>query len=105
MITMIINDSPYGNERPYNALRLATALVKQGARPISPHLSDGRCSRVRCCHGQAQGVLTANGTYGSHIESELVFGGQASGKAPSVSGRLLPQATASEWRCRSRSRS
>jgi uncharacterized protein involved in oxidation of intracellular sulfur len=30
MITMIINDSPYGNERPYNALRLAMALVRQG---------------------------------------------------------------------------
>ena len=24
----IINDSPYGNERPYNALRLALNLVK-----------------------------------------------------------------------------
>ena len=30
MITMIINDSPYGNERPYNALRLARTLVNQG---------------------------------------------------------------------------
>ena len=30
MITMIINDSPYGNERPYNAIRLAMALVRQG---------------------------------------------------------------------------
>ncbi|HNS37852.1 MAG TPA: DsrE family protein [Anaerolineaceae bacterium] len=25
----IINDGPYGNERPYNALRLALNLVKQ----------------------------------------------------------------------------
>jgi len=25
----IINDSPYGNERPYNALRLAMKLVKR----------------------------------------------------------------------------
>ncbi len=25
----IINDSPYGNERPYNALRLALDLVKR----------------------------------------------------------------------------
>ena len=25
----IINDAPYGNERPYNALRLALNLVKQ----------------------------------------------------------------------------
>jgi uncharacterized protein involved in oxidation of intracellular sulfur len=26
---IIINDAPYGNERPYNALRLALALLKQ----------------------------------------------------------------------------
>jgi uncharacterized protein involved in oxidation of intracellular sulfur len=26
----IINDAPYGNERPYNALRLALTLVKRG---------------------------------------------------------------------------
>ncbi len=26
---VIINDSPYGNERPYNALRLALALAKR----------------------------------------------------------------------------
>ena len=25
----LINDAPYGNERPYNALRLALALVKR----------------------------------------------------------------------------
>jgi uncharacterized protein involved in oxidation of intracellular sulfur len=25
----IVNDSPYGNERPYNALRLAMQLAKQ----------------------------------------------------------------------------
>lgn len=30
---LVINDSPYGNERPYNALRLALNLVKRpGAR-------------------------------------------------------------------------
>jgi uncharacterized protein involved in oxidation of intracellular sulfur len=26
---VILNDAPYGNERPYNGLRLATALAKQ----------------------------------------------------------------------------
>jgi uncharacterized protein involved in oxidation of intracellular sulfur len=26
-ITLVINDAPYGNERPWNALRLAGALV------------------------------------------------------------------------------
>ena len=30
MIVMIVNDAPYGNERPYNALRLAMTLVRQG---------------------------------------------------------------------------
>jgi uncharacterized protein involved in oxidation of intracellular sulfur len=30
MITFIINDAPYGNERPYNALRLAISLAKSG---------------------------------------------------------------------------
>lgn len=25
---LIVNDAPYGNERPYNALRLALNLVK-----------------------------------------------------------------------------
>ena len=28
-ILFIINDAPYGNERPYNALRLALSLVKR----------------------------------------------------------------------------
>jgi uncharacterized protein involved in oxidation of intracellular sulfur len=27
-ILMIVNDAPYGNERPYNALRLADVLLK-----------------------------------------------------------------------------
>ena len=27
-ITIIINDPPYGTERPYNALRLANSLIK-----------------------------------------------------------------------------
>jgi uncharacterized protein involved in oxidation of intracellular sulfur len=30
MITIVINDPPYGTERAYKALRLALALVKQG---------------------------------------------------------------------------
>ena len=28
MITMILNDAPYGSERSYNGLRLAMSLVK-----------------------------------------------------------------------------
>lgn len=29
MVVIIINDAPYGNERPYNALRLALSLTKK----------------------------------------------------------------------------
>ncbi|NIW00120.1 hypothetical protein GWN26_13750 [Candidatus Saccharibacteria bacterium] len=29
MITIIINDAPYGNERAYNALRLALSLARK----------------------------------------------------------------------------
>ena len=35
----IVNDSPYGNERPYNAWRLALNLVK---RPDTADQSMGR---------------------------------------------------------------
>jgi len=31
---LIINDSPYGNERPYNALRLAMSLAKREATHV-----------------------------------------------------------------------
>lgn len=30
----ILNDAPYGNERPYNALRLAGALAKQEGEQV-----------------------------------------------------------------------
>ncbi|MFQ5752909.1 MAG: DsrE family protein, partial [bacterium] len=30
MITLILNDAPYGTERSYNGLRLALALTKTG---------------------------------------------------------------------------
>jgi sulfur relay (sulfurtransferase) complex TusBCD TusD component (DsrE family) len=30
MTTFILNDAPYGDERPYNALRLALSLAKSG---------------------------------------------------------------------------
>jgi len=31
---LIINDAPYGSERPYNALRLALTLIKQSATKV-----------------------------------------------------------------------
>lgn len=30
MITIILNDAPYGDERPYNGFRVATSLAKKG---------------------------------------------------------------------------
>ena len=35
---IIINDSPYGNERPYNALRLALSLAKREGTQIKVFL-------------------------------------------------------------------
>ena len=32
---LIVNDGPYGNERPYNALRLALNLVRRSASPCA----------------------------------------------------------------------
>jgi uncharacterized protein involved in oxidation of intracellular sulfur len=38
----VINDAPYGNERPYNALRLALNLVKREAAEVKVFLlADG----------------------------------------------------------------
>lgn len=53
----IINDAPYGNERPYNALRLAYDLVKRDAVDVSLFLTgDG----VLCAR---RGQKTPDGYY------------------------------------------
>jgi len=53
----VINDSPYGNERPYNALRLALNLAKREGTHISVFLlGDG----VNCAIG---GQKTPEGYY------------------------------------------
>ena len=40
----VINDAPYGNERPYNALRLALNLVKREGTQVKAFLiADGVC--------------------------------------------------------------
>ena len=53
----IVNDSPYGNERPYNALRLAMALAKQPDATVQVFLiGDG----VNCA---IAGQKTPNGYY------------------------------------------
>ena len=53
----VINDAPYGNERPYNALRLALNLVKcEGTHIRVFLLGDG----VNCAIG---GQKTPDGYY------------------------------------------
>lgn len=49
-ILIIVNDAPYGNEKPYNALRLAMNLMKREDVQIKVFLvADGvSCAR----HGQ-----------------------------------------------------
>lgn len=53
----IINDAPYGNERPYNALRLALNLVKRAETQVRVFLmGDG----VNCA---LAGQKTPDGYY------------------------------------------
>ncbi len=53
----VINDAPYGNERPYNALRLAMNLVKRSGVAVRVFLTgDG----VLCAR---QGQKTPDGYY------------------------------------------
>ena len=53
----IINDAPYGNERPYNALRLALNLIKRSGVAVRVFLTgDG----VLCAR---QGQKTPDGYY------------------------------------------
>ena len=63
--TLIINDGPYGNERPYNALRLAMNLAKRDEAAVRVFLiGDGtHCARV--------GQGTPKGYY--NIERMLQF--------------------------------
>lgn len=53
----IVNDAPYGSERPYNALRLAYNLLKRDGAEVSVFLvGDG----VLCAR---QGQKTPDGYY------------------------------------------
>ena len=54
---LIINDAPYGNERPYNALRVAMSLAKRPDAAVQVFLmGDG----VNCA---VAGQKTPNGYY------------------------------------------
>ena len=56
-VLLIINDGPYGNERPFNALRLALNLVKRPGVSVRVFLTgDG----VACAR---RGQTTPNGYY------------------------------------------
>lgn len=64
-ILFIINDAPYGNERPYNALRLAMNLVKREGVRIRVFLTaDG----VTCAR---KGQKTPDGYY--NVERMLKY--------------------------------
>ena len=54
---IIVNDPPYGTERAYNALRLATALAKQGDATVRVFLL---ADAVACAK---RGQQTAKGYY------------------------------------------
>jgi uncharacterized protein involved in oxidation of intracellular sulfur len=49
---VIVNDSPYGSERPYNALRLANALAKRDRQQVKLFLMGDAAS----CAGAGQKV-------------------------------------------------
>jgi uncharacterized protein involved in oxidation of intracellular sulfur len=54
---LIINDGPYGNERPFNALRLALNLVKRSGASVRVFLTgDG----IACAR---RGQTTPDGYY------------------------------------------
>jgi len=61
----IVNDGPYGSERPYNALRLAMQLAKRSVAQVRLFLvGDG----VQCA---VQGQATPKGYY--NIERMVKF--------------------------------
>lgn len=62
---LIVNDGPYGNERPYNALRIAMKLVKRESVKVRVFLiGDG----VQCA---LRGQETHEGYY--NIERMMSF--------------------------------
>jgi len=71
VITFILNDAPYGNERPYNGLRLAIALMKSGEKVRVFLNGDG----ILCALAEQK---TPNGYYniGRMIQSILKRDGQ-----------------------------
>ena len=56
-ILLIINDGPYGNERPFNALRLALNMAKRPGISVRVFLTGDGVACVR------RGQTTPNGYY------------------------------------------
>ena len=56
-ILFVVNDAPYGNERPYNALRLALNLVKREGLRVRVFLT---ADAVACAR---KGQVTPEGYY------------------------------------------
>jgi len=71
MITIILNDAPYGTERSYNGLRIALSLSKKNEKVHVFLMGDA----VSCAVDNQQ---TPNGYYniGRMIKSLLQKGGQ-----------------------------
>jgi uncharacterized protein involved in oxidation of intracellular sulfur len=57
---MILNDSPYGTERSYNALRLAGALAKRGDAPLRVFLMGDGAACAKAGHRVPQGFYNIN---------------------------------------------
>jgi uncharacterized protein involved in oxidation of intracellular sulfur len=56
----IINDPPYGNERSYNALRLAGALAKKGVDELRVFLMGDASACARSGQTVAEGYYNIN---------------------------------------------
>ena len=52
---LIVNDAPYGNERPYNALRLALNLVKRPEVNVRVFLMGDGVNCAVCGHKTPEG--------------------------------------------------
>ena len=71
MITLILNDAPYGSERSYNGLRLAMSLIKKNEEVYVYLMADA----IFCSLENQQ---TPNGYYniGRMVKSLLKRGGK-----------------------------
>lgn len=67
----ILNDPPYGNERSYNALRLAGALAKRGGDEIRLFLMGDAAACAKSGQNVAQGYYNINRMLQLQIKVEV----------------------------------